>query len=234
VPGSPLPLAARLSTRRKSATICPKMCWLSACNRLSHDQLAGIKLMAQAYRPLPSAENLKIFLRYEPETGDLWRIACLQYKRSLGRNVIKPMPPRAMGRVDDWGYLRCDLLGLRNLQVSRVIWRLTTGEDPGQRQIDHINRVKTDNRWINLRLAEQSENQWNTGQQRGKGGCMKLSSHKGVSYVRDRNGEVAYIIARISANGMRHYLGVFPTEEAAHAAYCAAAKILHGEFARTK
>ncbi|MCA8339501.1 AP2 domain-containing protein [Burkholderia multivorans] len=38
-------------------------------------------------------------------------------------------------------------------------------------------------------------------------------------------------VARIQHGGKQHYLGMFDTPELAHAAYVAAAKRLHGEFA---
>jgi hypothetical protein len=39
--------------------------------------------------------------------------------------------------------------------------------------------------------------------------------------------------AEITVNGKTYKLGSYPTPEEAHAAYCAKAKELHGEFART-
>lgn len=182
--------------------------------------------MTQSYRQLPPAEELKQILRYDLETGILYRIA--RDSKRYGR-LFPIDPPRPVGRMDDWGYLRCDLDGMSNLQVSRVIWRLCTGEDPGQQQVDHINQDKTDNRLQNLRLAEVYENLWNRGPQANK----QFSSYKGVTCVRDRHGEIAYVIARISVNGKRIYLGTFPTEQEAYAAYCAAAALYHDEFGRT-
>jgi hypothetical protein len=206
------------------------MMWDDALAGPPRDHPEPTRLMSQLYRPLPPAEELARELCYDPETGILLRIS---RRRGRYSKFFPVTPPRPVGCVDGWGYLRCDLYGMSNVPISRVIWRLHTGDDPGQHQIDHINRDKRDNRWQNLRLSENHENQWNIGQQRGKRGRQKISSHKGVSYVRDRYGDVAYIIARISVNGERIYLGVFPTEEEAHAAYCRAAEHFHGEFART-
>jgi hypothetical protein len=107
-----------------------------------------------------------------------------------------------------------------------------TGEDPGEKQIDHANRIKTDNRFWNLRLADAAQNRHNIGKLRGRGNMPTVSRYKGVTYVRDRHGELAYIIARISLYGKRMYLGTFPDEESAYEAYCNAATALHKEFAR--
>ena len=107
-----------------------------------------------------------------------------------------------------------------------------TGEDPGQSIVDHINMDKLDNRLTNLRLADNAQSIWNTAKQAPVAGVQPMSKYKGVSFVRDRHGEVAYCIARITFRGKRIYLGTFPTEDLASAAYAAAAKQLHGEFAR--
>ena len=50
----------------------------------------------------------------------------------------------------------------RTYMVHRLIWRMVTGEDPGEDLvIDHINHDSLDNRWINLRCVTRSENNLN-------------------------------------------------------------------------
>jgi hypothetical protein len=95
-------------------------------------------------------------------------------------------------------------------------------------EVDHINGDGLDNRRSNLRPCTRSQNMANRGRQRNN-----TSGYKGVS----RSGRKW--CARIYApnpNGGRSRaltLGRFDSPEEAHAAYCEAAKRLHGEFART-
>ena len=184
--------------------------------------------MSQVYRQLPPAEDLWQEFDYNPLTGELWRT----HSRKGRHGRLFPIAPRKVGHVDDWGYLRCDVFKVSNVLVSRLVWKWVTGEDPGQMQIDHKNRIKTDNRFGNLRLADSAQNQHNIGKQRSRDGGEAKSRYKGVTYVRDRHGNLAYIIARISLYGQRIYLGSFETEEQAYTAYCEAAERLHKEFAR--
>ncbi len=48
-------------------------------------------------------------------------------------------------------------------KAHRVAWAIHTGTDPGDAEIDHINRDRTDNRWVNLRLATSTQNHYNSG-----------------------------------------------------------------------
>jgi hypothetical protein len=96
-----------------------------------------------------------------------------------------------------------------------------TGEFPDQ-EIDHIDGDGTHNAWANLREATHIQNQANTRRHRNN-----TSSFKGIS----RSGPSGWR-AIIKPNGHQIYLGSFPTPEAAHAAYMAAAQKHWGEFAR--
>lgn len=89
---------------------------------------------------------------------------------------------------------------------------------------DHINRNGLDNRRCNLRHASYSENAMNRKTRK-----TSTTGLKGVS-PKKSNGKW---IAAIQVSGKRKHLGVFLTPEDAHAAYCAAAKLMHGEFSRT-
>lgn len=88
---------------------------------------------------------------------------------------------------------------------------------------DHINGDKLDNRKVNLRLCDHSQNQYNATIRR-KG---KSSKYRGV-YLHKRDGRW---YARIRVDGKKIHIGCFEIEEEAARAYDAAAQKHHGEFA---
>jgi hypothetical protein len=82
---------------------------------------------------------------------------------------------------------------------------------------------RTNNKWSNLREATASQNMAN----------RVLPSETGLKGAyRVQKGETVRYKSIITKDGKRLHLGCFGTAEEAHAAYCAAATQLHGEFAR--
>ena len=92
-----------------------------------------------------SAERLHELLLYNEDTG------LLTWKAS----------GKTAGSITPKGYIRVGIDG-KCFMAHRVIWVMKTGEDPPE-QIDHKDRVGTNNRWINLREASQEVNQHNRG-----------------------------------------------------------------------
>jgi len=89
--------------------------------------------------------------------------------------------------------------------------------------VDHIDTNGLNNRRSNLRVATRSQNLCN------RGACeTNTSGFKGVKRRKDCNRWTA----QIQLNGKYRYIGIFRTAQDAHAAYVAASKELHGEFAR--
>lgn len=158
-------------------------------------------------------ERLKELFEYGAESGYLIR------KESRGNGVVAGS---ILGSRNGQGYLDGMVDGQTH-RVHRLIWLYFYGVLPVS-QVDHINGIRDDNRIENLRLVTHTQNQWNRRPQAGS-----TIGLKGVSYRKDRNRWVASILV----NGKNQYLGYFKTPEEAHAAYCAAAVKLHGEFART-
>lgn len=160
-------------------------------------------------------EELRRLLDYDPITGVMsWRLV-------PGRDVGSH-EGRAVGYVHDGRYRKVEISRHRYM-VHRVIWVWMTGDWPKE-QIDHINGVKDDNRWCNLREATNAQNQQNR---------PGRSSKTGVKGVHRSLAGKAYW-ASICANGQSVYLGCFTTKEEASGAYQRAALQFHGEFAWTK
>ena len=97
---------------------------------------------------------------------------------------------------------------------------------PKNMQVDHKNKDKLDNRRCNLRICTVSENAMNRGKTK-----YNTTGFKGVRSDKRRKRKIYR--AQITANKKRYNLGSFEKPEAAGAAYKKAAKIYHGEFART-
>jgi len=84
-------------------------------------------------------------------------------------------------------------------QAHRLVWLYTYGDWPID-QIDHINKVKNDNRLINLRQVNNSENQQNVGLRRDN-----TSGHKGVSW----NKKLGKWHLQLQVNKKKIYLGLY-------------------------
>lgn len=86
--------------------------------------------------------------------------------------------------------------------------------------VDHIDGDRLNNKIDNLRQCTNAENIRNQGKHKGKTLPKGVAAHQGK------------YIAQITKNYKSHYLGVFDTVPEAVSAYNAAAKNMHGEFAR--
>lgn len=107
-----------------------------------------------------------------------------------------------------------------NIDQKKVLMhRLLLG--PGEKMhVDHKNRVKSDNRRLNLRVCTHSDNLKNKKP-------FGVSRYLGV-YLYKPNGKYG---AQIKASVGRKFLGYHHTEEEAARAYDRAARLYHGEFA---
>jgi hypothetical protein len=151
-------------------------------------------------------EEFKRRFHYNPETG-------------LFTRLISNNGKHKAGGINSGGYIHIKIMG-QMFKAHRLAFLYMNGEFP-KNQVDHINGVPSDNRWVNLREATFSQNMHNSKSRRNDG-------MKGVFASRRRWG------AQIQINKVRVYLGHFLTKEDAHAAYCEAAMEYHGEFARFK
>lgn len=157
------------------------------------------------------ASELPRYATYEPLTGIFRSARDSGTKCKIGYEI---------GSLCD-GYWTLKFEGKR-YKAHRVAWALMTGQWPSE-QIDHINGVRNDNHWSNLRLATQSQNGANS-KLRKDNAC----GFKGVCFREDLGAYRAYI----DMHGKRHHLGNFKTAEEASAARSAKAAEVHGEFAR--
>ena len=159
----------------------------------------------------PDVKEILRELDYDPSTG------VFVWKGRAGRAARQGRPA---GYVTKRGYRYIAVLG-KQYGMHRLAWLIMTGEWPGE--IDHINGIKDDNRFANLRVATRSQNLANTSKP-----ITNTSGLKGATYYKSRG--VWY--SQIRVNGERIFLGYHPTKEAAHEAYRAAALRMRGEFAR--
>ena len=131
-------------------------------------------------------------------------------------SVGKAIAGKAATYKDRDGYLRVGFKGVLHA-THRLIWFYVTGEWP-KGDIDHINRIKDDNRWVNLRDVTRSENKQNQL-------AMKTNKCgvKGVYWCAARR----KYEASIQHHGKNYYLGQFESIHDAADAYAKKAAELH-------
>lgn len=157
-------------------------------------------------------ERLKELFDYNFLTGVLlWRV-----KPHIKANSI--FPGKKAGCSTGYKYWAV-VIDKKKYSYHRVVWLYVTGEWP-QKDIDHIDGDRSNNKWGNLRLASRSEN------------MMNLKSHHkdsqtgylGIEKKRDK------YMARICVNGKRIGLGTYIDPKEAHNAYLEAKRKYHQGF----
>ena len=177
--------------------------------------------MADEY--LPPVEFLRECFSYDPETGTFhWRVRPESHcgAQSIARAWNSRLAgSQAFTGVDKDGYGRAEFVhnGRRlRLRSHRVAFKLLTNEEP--EFVDHISGNTRDDSAGNLRAATVLTNS------RNRIGPRKHPLPKGVSREKGR------FRAQGHLNGRKVSLGSFDTPAEAHAAFCAWAKPIHGEF----
>ena len=166
---------------------------------------------------LPTPEDLRKLLDYDPETGKLtWRARGPEWfedgaysaQRRANRWNATYAGKAAFTHFDDEGYHRGAVLNVM-LKAHRVIWALHYGEWP-KAQVDHINGVRHDNRLENLRGAT---NQVNCRNMR-----RSAANTSGRTGVRRRSDNARWGAWINDQRGKKKSLGCFDTFEEACAA----------------
>lgn len=154
-------------------------------------------------------ERLKTLIEYNPDTGSMvWRIS------TSNRNPVGSEAGTIMAN----GYRAVTIDGQRHLG-HRLAWFYVHGSWP--KELDHINRDRSDNRMVNLRLATRSQNNMNrSARSDNKSGVTGVTWHKQSQKWR----------ATIHKNGKQIQIGMFETIEEAAKAYSLAAQDMHGDF----
>lgn len=121
-------------------------------------------------RPLPDQAFLAARLQYDADTGLLYWLPrtpdmFASNTKWTAEQVCASWNSKHAGKeaftaISLLGY-RAGCIDGRVYMAARIIWKLVHGYDPIE--IDHINRIKTDNRLVNLREADRALNCRNRG-----------------------------------------------------------------------
>ena len=159
-------------------------------------------------------EYLRERLTYDPDTGEL------RWKFTPEFNKVRNLrfAGKIAGCTDNKGYIVINFTyqgKMLAFRAHRIAFAITYGYWPTS-EIDHCNRIKSDNRIVNLREATHTQNQHNRDRL-----TNNTSGYPGVYRFKTR------WRAQISQDGRRVYLGSYPTKETAAHAYVSAKRQYH-------
>lgn len=144
-------------------------------------------------------DELLLAVHYDPQTGVFTR------RKSAGNSKAGSK----IGSRSKKGYVKAMVLG-KYVKLHRLAWFYVTGTWPND-TIDHINQVKDDNRFVNLRDVDNSTNCMNQTGPR----VNNSIGVQGVHLIR----KTGRYRATCTIRGVKHHIGVFETAEEAGAAY---------------
>ena len=126
----------------------------------------------------------------------------------LVRASIRVKVGNTAGYVDRAGYHRVGVDGY-NFLAHRLAFFYIEGVWPTN-EIDHVDRCRTNNTWVNLREATRSENMFNVGKRKNN-----TSGVKGVYWNKEKH----KFQAQATVRGKQVYLGRYDSLDAAKQAF---------------
>ena len=178
---------------------------------------------------LPSIEYLKEAVDYDASSPTFLRWkhrprnhfnTSRGYLIFTNRSAGNPAGHKARsGDGREYLYIKIDQI---KYPAHRIVFALTTGIDPGDREIDHINRDSLNNSLSNLRLATRQENARNKNLP-----SNNTSGKKGVTWCK-RTGRW---MAQLGHENKTLFLGRYKDLRDAVAARLQAAARIHKEYA---
>lgn len=157
-----------------------------------------------------TAEHLRYLLSYDPSTGVFIRRVSPRTDRA----------GRPTGSINPTGGYHLIRLEGRSYMSHRLAWLYMTGEWP-EEEIDHINGIRSDNRFENLRAVKARHNHSNRGLS-----SRNTSGHSGVAWNRaNKNWRASF-----RQDGVRVEVGSFSDLQDAIAAYEDVVKQHRGEY----
>lgn len=173
------------------------------------DKNGNVKFTSEIVRRNPTQAELKAMLHYDPDTGFFTHL----------RTSGKAKAGNRAGAVNWQGYVELRVLN-KLFKAHQLAWLYMTGElPPKPLTLDHINGVRSDNRWCNLRLADRYQQTWNTthhhdNQSGLKGAWPCKTTGRWQSLLNDGDNRI--------------WLGRFDTAQEAHEAWIKKATELRG------
>lgn len=163
----------------------------------------------------PTYERVRQLFDYDPETGVVIRICDVH----SGKNKVQCKAGTVVNHINkSTGYMEVRVNGVIQ-KLHRVIWLWMEGYWP-ETDIDHINQIKSDNRWGNLRVVSRSCNRKNISNTKNN-----TSGVKGVGFYKKLN----QWSATITNSKKRYNLGYYQDYLDAVAARLAAEQCLKWE-----